>query len=411
MGNTEVLAEIADPAFQTELGALQHRVQRPARGRCRVTPRSSSRTTCAASLNAAEERGEPARRAHRDDRHPADADARAPRARGLDERQRRATRRSTTRSSPRAARTSTSTSTGPGAAGDRTPTPSRPESACTSVQLHLQVAPQDFAGHWNAAQALAGPQLALGANSPYFFGRRAVARDPHRAVHAGHRHPPGRAEATRACGRGSGSASAGSPRSSTCSRRTSATSRRCCPSSTDEDPVAELEAGRAPAAARAAPAQRHGLPLEPAGLRHRRRPPAPAGGEPRAAGRPDRRRRRWPTPRSTTARCGCWPTTTGRSGRKMTLRRRPRRTSTRAPAAGIDATVYWPGLGEVTGRRAGAAPAAAAGPRGPGAAGAWTARSATATSGSSSSGASPAQRRDLAGGHRARAGGVGRWTG
>jgi Glutamate-cysteine ligase family 2(GCS2) len=46
-----------------------------------------------------------------------------------------------------------------------------PESACTSVQLHLQVAPQDFARHWNAAQVLAGPQTALGANSPFFFGR------------------------------------------------------------------------------------------------------------------------------------------------------------------------------------------------------------------------------------------------
>ncbi|HET7304730.1 MAG TPA: glutamate--cysteine ligase [Segeticoccus sp.] len=47
-----------------------------------------------------------------------------------------------------------------------------PESACTSVQLHLQVAPQDFADYWNAAQALVGPQLALGANSPFFFGKR-----------------------------------------------------------------------------------------------------------------------------------------------------------------------------------------------------------------------------------------------
>lgn len=46
-----------------------------------------------------------------------------------------------------------------------------PESACTSVQLHLQVAPSDFAPTWNAAQLLAGAQLALGANSPYFFGR------------------------------------------------------------------------------------------------------------------------------------------------------------------------------------------------------------------------------------------------
>ncbi|BBX75806.1 glutamate--cysteine ligase [Mycobacterium shinjukuense] len=47
-----------------------------------------------------------------------------------------------------------------------------PESACTSMQLHLQVPAEDFAANWNAAQVLAGPQLALGANSPYFFGHR-----------------------------------------------------------------------------------------------------------------------------------------------------------------------------------------------------------------------------------------------
>jgi len=47
-----------------------------------------------------------------------------------------------------------------------------PESACTSVQLHLQVSPTDFAPAWNAAQLLVGPQLALGANSPYLFGHR-----------------------------------------------------------------------------------------------------------------------------------------------------------------------------------------------------------------------------------------------
>ena len=47
-----------------------------------------------------------------------------------------------------------------------------PESACTSVQLHLQVAPSEFAATWNAAQTLAGPQLALGANSPFLFGKR-----------------------------------------------------------------------------------------------------------------------------------------------------------------------------------------------------------------------------------------------
>lgn len=46
-----------------------------------------------------------------------------------------------------------------------------PESACTSVQLHLQVAPADFAAYWNAAQAIAGPQLAIAANSPFLAGK------------------------------------------------------------------------------------------------------------------------------------------------------------------------------------------------------------------------------------------------
>jgi len=46
-----------------------------------------------------------------------------------------------------------------------------PEAACTSVQFHLQVSPQDYAKNWNAAQAIAGVQLALGANSPFLFGK------------------------------------------------------------------------------------------------------------------------------------------------------------------------------------------------------------------------------------------------
>jgi gamma-glutamyl:cysteine ligase YbdK (ATP-grasp superfamily) len=47
-----------------------------------------------------------------------------------------------------------------------------PEAACTSLQLHLQVTPADFANYWNAAQAIAGVQVALGANSPFLFGRQ-----------------------------------------------------------------------------------------------------------------------------------------------------------------------------------------------------------------------------------------------
>jgi hypothetical protein len=46
-----------------------------------------------------------------------------------------------------------------------------PEAACTSVQLHQLVHPDEFSRHWNAAQAVAGVQLAVGANSPFFFGR------------------------------------------------------------------------------------------------------------------------------------------------------------------------------------------------------------------------------------------------
>lgn len=48
-----------------------------------------------------------------------------------------------------------------------------PEAACTSTQLHVQTAPDDFAAYWNASQAIAGIQVAIGANSPYLFGREA----------------------------------------------------------------------------------------------------------------------------------------------------------------------------------------------------------------------------------------------
>ncbi len=47
-----------------------------------------------------------------------------------------------------------------------------PEAACTSMQLHLQVSPEEFPAYWNAAQAVAGIQLAVGANSPFLFGKR-----------------------------------------------------------------------------------------------------------------------------------------------------------------------------------------------------------------------------------------------
>jgi hypothetical protein len=46
-----------------------------------------------------------------------------------------------------------------------------PESICTSVQLHIQTSPHDFGPYWNAAQCLAGVQVAIGANSAFLLGK------------------------------------------------------------------------------------------------------------------------------------------------------------------------------------------------------------------------------------------------
>lgn len=46
-----------------------------------------------------------------------------------------------------------------------------PEAACTSTQLHVQTTPDEFASYWNASQAIAAVQLAVGANSPYLLGK------------------------------------------------------------------------------------------------------------------------------------------------------------------------------------------------------------------------------------------------
>lgn len=46
------------------------------------------------------------------------------------------------------------------------------EACNTSFQVHLQVAPKDFVKMYNIAQVLAGPVIAISANSPLVFGRR-----------------------------------------------------------------------------------------------------------------------------------------------------------------------------------------------------------------------------------------------
>ena len=46
-----------------------------------------------------------------------------------------------------------------------------PEAACTSTQFHVQTSPDQFAAYWNASQAIAAVQVAIAANSPYLLGK------------------------------------------------------------------------------------------------------------------------------------------------------------------------------------------------------------------------------------------------
>ncbi len=46
-----------------------------------------------------------------------------------------------------------------------------PEAACTSTQFHVQTSPDQFPAYWNASQAIAAIQVALGANAPYLLGK------------------------------------------------------------------------------------------------------------------------------------------------------------------------------------------------------------------------------------------------
>ncbi len=166
-----------------------------------------------------------------------------------------------------------------------------PEAACTSVQLHLQVTPGRFGDVWNAAQAVAGVQIAIGRQLALPLRARAVARVAPAAVPAGHRHPAagdgraGRAAAhlvRRALDRA---------RPTTSSRRTCAIFPALLPMCDEEDPLQVLGLRRRARTARTGAAQRHRLPLEPARLRGGRRRAAPAGGEPGAARRAHRHRR------------------------------------------------------------------------------------------------------------------------
>jgi hypothetical protein len=165
--NAEALEAIADPDFQTELGQFNVEIN--------VPPRLLSQEIAAAteqeirsSLNTAEERARTVG-AHMvmigilptlgEGHLTADAFSANPRYQLLNEQIFAARGEDLHLSISGVERLSTDADT------------IAPEAACTSVQLHQQIDPQLFAGHWNAAQCLAGIQLAVGANSPFFFGQ------------------------------------------------------------------------------------------------------------------------------------------------------------------------------------------------------------------------------------------------
>ncbi len=237
-----------------------------------------------------------------------------------------------------------------------------PESACTSVQLHLQVAPSEFAAHWNAAQALSAPQVALGRQLAVLLRQAAARRDPHRAVQAGHRHPAGRAEEPgRAPPRVLRRAldhldlrpvrgerpllpDAAAPRPATRTRW-----RRSRPAIAPELSELRLHNGTV---------YRWNRPIYDivGGT------PAPAGREPRAARRPDHRRRA--RQRGVLLRRDPDAGPRGPPGLDQDELRRVRGELPPGARDGIDAAPLLARLRRAVGRRAGPAPPAAAGPRG-----------------------------------------------
>jgi hypothetical protein len=166
MRNAEVLGAIADPDFQTELGQFNVEINVPPRRLGGQT--ADLEETLRASLNNAEQHARGAG-AHmvmigilptlRREHMTADALSANPRYKLLNEQIFAARGEDLEIKIDGVDRLAVTTDT------------IAPESACTSTQFHLQVSPAQFAAYWNAAQVVAGVQVALGANSPLLFGR------------------------------------------------------------------------------------------------------------------------------------------------------------------------------------------------------------------------------------------------
>ncbi len=167
MRNAEVLAAIADPDFQTELGQFNVEINLPPR-RLIGTETAALESSLRASLNDAEERARTVG-AHmamigilptlRQEHLTVESLSANPRYALLNEQIFAARGEDLDIRIDGIDRLAVTTDT------------IAPEAACTSTQFHLQVSPEQFAAYWNAAQVICSVQVALGANSPLLFGR------------------------------------------------------------------------------------------------------------------------------------------------------------------------------------------------------------------------------------------------
>jgi hypothetical protein len=165
--NAEALAAIADAAFQTELGQFNIEINVPP-ARLREGGLTTFEEGLRRSLNNAEERSS-AVGAHlvmigilptlAEGHLRPDSISSNPRYRLLSEQVLRARGEDIAISIRGAEQLSTTAES------------ILPEAACTSTQLHVQTSPDAFAAYWNASQAIAGAQVAVSANSPYLLGR------------------------------------------------------------------------------------------------------------------------------------------------------------------------------------------------------------------------------------------------
>ena len=251
----------------------------------------------------------------------------------------RATRCSTSRSSPHAARTCISRL--PASSASRpTPTRSRPRPRVRAFSCISRSSPRP-SPTTGTRRRPSPASTGGGGRQPALLRQGAVARDAHRPVRAGDRHPAGGAE-------GPGSAA---------SRGLASVDHpifdlfeenvryflALLPVREAEDPAATLERDAAPGGA--APAQRDDLPLEPPDLRHLTGTAALVSGEPPATCGPDRRRH---------AGQRCLLLRTGRGARRG---ERPlwsqmsfsaaEENFLRRRAMGSRPGVYWLGVGEV----------------------------------------------------------------